>query len=165
MRRVLTVLLISALALAGCGGGDDGGTSGTSDQGAPKREGDRKGAETAVRDYLRALVDKDGERACSKFTPDYQRSVVEKNADFARKAGTHSCGELIDAITKTAGPPTFEGQPLNSSTVDKIKLQTSVRVGGKEQNATVTGQQGLQRYELVTDDGKWLIAEVENAGG
>ena len=163
MRRALALLAISAL-VAGCGGGDGGG-GGLSDAGAPRREGDRKGAENAVRDYLRALVDKDGDRACSKFTPAYQRSVVEKNAEFARKHGARSCGPLIDAITKSAGPATFEGQPLNASTVGKIKLEATVRVGGEEQNATVTGAQGLQRYELVTSDGKWLIADVTDAGG
>jgi limonene-1,2-epoxide hydrolase len=156
MRRALAMIAISALA-AGCGGG--------SDVGSPKREGDRKGAENAVRDYLRALVDKDGDRACSKFTRSYQRTVVEKNAEFARKQGVDTCGALIDSVTKTAGPATFEGRPLNSSTVEKIKLVTTVRVGGEEQNATVTGAQGLQRYELVTDGGRWLIDDVTDAGG
>jgi len=157
------VLVAGAVGLAACGGGDD--EKKTSDVGSPKREGDRKGAENAVRDYLRALTAKNGGKACSYFTPDYQRSVVEKNREFARRHGADNCAELISAITAEAGPPTFEGQKLNGSTVDKLKLVATVRVGGEEQNATVTGAQGLQRYELHTSGGKWLIAEVESAGG
>lgn len=164
MRLVLVLIVAAAVALAGCGGDDDGGSgSGGGSAGAPKR--DSKGAENAVREYLRALVEKDGAKACGRLTPDYQRVIVEKNAEFARKNGASTCPELIDAITKTAGPATFEGQPLNAGTIDKIKLESTVRVGGQEQNATVTGTQGLQRYELITSKGEWMIAEVTNAGG
>ena len=163
MRRAVTAgLVAAAVGLAACGGGDDGMDSGV---GSPQREGDRKGAEKAVRDYLRALIAKNGEQACSHFTPEYQRLVVEKNQEFARKYGSGNCAELISAITAEAGPPTFEGQKLNATTIDKLKLIATVRVGGEEQNATVTGAQGLQRYELHTSDGKWLIAAVESGGG
>src|SRR5688500_552996 len=141
MRHVLCLLGLAA-ALAGCGGDDDG------NGGNAQPKADRKGAETAVRDYLRALVAKDGEAACGKLTPDYQRSVLEQNQEFAEKQGADSCGELIDAVTKTSRSVTFEGQPLNAKTVDSLKLVVTVRQGGQEQNATVTGAQGLQRYEL-----------------
>ena len=163
MRRAVTAgLVAAAVGLAACGGGDDDNSTGV---GSPKREGDRKGAENAVRDYLRALIAKNGEQACSHFTPEYQRRIVEKNQEFARQHGADNCAELVSAITATAGPPTFEGQKLNESSIDKLKLVATVRVGGEEQNATVTGAQGLQRYELHTSGGKWLIAEVESAGG
>jgi hypothetical protein len=163
VRRAVTAgLVAAAVGLAACGGGDDDKSSGV---GSPKREGDRKGAETAVRDYLRALIAGNGEQACSHFTPEYQRSVVDKNKEFATKHGADNCAELVSAITAEAGPPTFEGQKLNKSTIDKLKLVATVRVGGEEQNATVTGTQGLQRYELHTSEGKWLIAEVESGGG
>ena len=162
-RHIACLLIGGALALplAACGGGDDDGAA----KSQLSNEGDAKGAETTVREYLRALVQKDGAKACGRLTPDYQRSIVEKNEEFARKHDSGTCAELIDAITKTAGPATFEGQALNTATVDKIPLKVRVRTGGEEQNATVTGAQGLQRYELVTSKGKWLIAEVTNAGG
>ena len=161
MRFVLVLIVVAAVAFAGCGGEDDGGSGNGAV--APKR--DSKGAENAVREYLRALVEKDGAKACGQFTLAYQRSILEQNSEFATKNKITTCPALIDAITKTAGPATFEGQPLNAATVDKIKLESTVRVGGKEQNATVTGTQGLQRYELITSDGEWMIAEVTNAGG
>jgi hypothetical protein len=158
MRRVTSGVLLLA-ALAGCGGDDDG------DQAQGGQSGDRQGAEAAVRDYLRALVAKDGEGACAKLTPGYQRSVVEQNEEFARKQRADTCAELIDAITTQSRSVTFEGQPLNAKTVGTIKLVATVREGGEAANATVTGARGLQRYELVTSDGMWLITEITNAGG
>src|SRR5215212_11745524 len=126
MRRIPLVacLLIAAAApLVGCGGGDDDKTAGKAQL---SQAGDRQGAEDAVRDYLRALVKKDGDAACAKLTPAYQRSVLQKNADFAKKQHAKSCGELIDAVTRESRTVTFEGQPLNSRTVGKIKLVVSL---------------------------------------
>ena len=162
MRHKLILLLVCLLtAAAGCGGGDDdkGGKSQRSNA------GDAEGAEDTVRDYLRALVDKDGAAACEKLTPEYQRAIVEQNRDFARKAGASDCASLVEAITREAPNATFEGEPLNEDTVDKLPLQVAVRQSGDEQNATVMGQQGLQRYELFTQDGRWSIMEIVQAGG
>ena len=161
-RRLTCLGLTAAVALAGpgCGGGE-----------APKpksqlsREGDRQGAEETVRDYLRALVHGDGAAACDKLTPDYRKSVFAKNEDFARQEGATDCASLIDAVTKRAPRTTFEGQPLNRKTVDKIPLKVRVRRSGDEQNATVTGAQGLQSYELYTTKGRWAISDVQQAGG
>jgi hypothetical protein len=162
MRRtrhiVSLLLLVAAVApLAACGG-DDGDSTGKTQL---AKEGDRKGAESTVRDYLRALVDKDGAAACSKLTSEYQRSVVKQNAAFAKAKGIDTCEELIDTLTHGAPSVLFEGQRLTKQNVDTVKLVVTVRQGGEEQNATVTGAQGLQRYQLVTSKGKWLISEVE----
>jgi len=163
--RLAFCLLIAAAAVAlpltGCGGDDAKKT----EQGTQLNQGgDRKGAENTVRDYLRALIAKDGAAACSKFTPEYQRAVLEKNEAFARKENAKTCADLITRITRVSRSVTFEGQPLNARTVDRLKLIVTLRQGGEEQNATVTGQQGLQRYELVTNDGKWFITEVVQGG-
>ncbi len=162
MRRILALLLACLLfAAVGCGGDDGGGDKKEQRSSA----GDADGAEQTVRDYLRALVEKDGAAACAKLTPDYQRSIVEQNRDFARKAGADDCASLVDAVAKEAPRATFEGQPLNAETVEKLRLEVKVRQSGEEQNATVTGQQGLQRYELFTQDGRWSILEIVQAGG
>src|SRR3954447_14077668 len=150
------VLSVAALPLAGCGG-DNKGSPGKTQL---KSEGDTKGAEGTVRDYLRALVEKDGAKACSKLTPAYQQSVVKQNAEFAKKQNVDTCATLIDAITRVSSSVTFEGQPLDRKSVEKLKLVVTVREGGAEQNATVTGTEGLQRYELVTQNGKWVITEI-----
>jgi hypothetical protein len=165
-RRSLCLLLTgatvaAALGASGCGGDDKPKQGGTQRSNA----GDVKGAEGTVRDYLRALVDGDGAAACAKLTPDYRKSVFEQNKDFARQAGATDCASLIDAVTKKTPRTTFEGQPLNKKTVGKIPLKTDVRHSGDEQNATVTGTQGLQRYELFTTKGKWAISDVQQAGG
>ena len=157
--RHLLCLIGLAAALAGCGGDDEKATT------EPGKSGDAEGAEAVVRDYLRALVAKDGAKACAQLTPAYQKSVVMQNEEFAKKEGARTCPALIDAVTAASRRVTFEGQPLNARTVEDVELVGAVRQGGQEQNATVTGAQGLQRYELVTSDGRWLIAEITRAGG
>ena len=153
MKRALCLLLCSTAALAGCGGDDT------------NPRGDAAGdAEKAVRGYLTALLDKDGAAACSKFTPEYQRSVLEQNESFAREARARDCAQLIEAITRSSPSVRFEDQPLTKDNVGKVDLETRVRQSGEEWNATVTGRRGVQRYELETRDGRWLIAKIERAG-
>ena len=163
MRRALAMLLIAAASSAGCGGDDKPSTSGG--QGRQiSRAGDAKGAESTVRGYLRALVDHDGSAACSKLTPEYQRSVVRRNRQFADKAGVSDCSGLFDAVAKQVPRPMFEGQPIDASNVGTIPLRVEVRQNGKEQNATVMGTRGLERYELYTTGGRWAISEVSENG-
>ena len=147
----LTIFVL-ALALAACGGGDDR---------AEQEKENRSGAEATVRAYLTALVTKNGEEACSKFTPEYQRSVVQQNQAFARSKGVDDCAGLINALTRAAPSVTFEGSKLTPDSVSKLRFETSVRQNGEEYNATVTGRQGIQRYELETRDGDWRISKIE----
>jgi ABC-type glycerol-3-phosphate transport system substrate-binding protein len=153
MRRTLCILLLVAAAVvAGCGGSDNKGPS----------TGD---AETTVREYLTALVEKKGKAACDKLTPAYQKSVVQQNQAFAKQNKAETCPQLIDAITRSAPSVAFEGEVIDSKAkVDKLDLKTSVRESGDQKNATVTGAQGIQRYELQTSDGRWLIAKIERSG-
>lgn len=163
---ILCGLIAAAFAAAGCGGDDTGQTGGKSGAKTQRSSaGDTKGAEAAVRDYLGALVGKDGAKACDKLAPEYRKSLLDQNRDFARKAGATDCASLIEAVTRQAPRATFEGQPLNEQTVGTIPLEVTIRLNGKEQNATVTGAQGLQRYELFTADGRWWITEIVQAGG
>ena len=151
MRRpaCLTLILL-ALVPAACGGG--GGDSGP-------RSAD--GAEETVRGYLQALVAKRGADACARFTPEYQRSVMRQNREFARAKRVKDCAGLLDEVTRANPSVTFEGRPLTRETVGKLEFETSVRQSGKEHNATVTGKRGMQRYELETRGGRWLIAQIE----
>ena len=163
-RRVLCLLLLlsTASVVHGCGGDDE---KDKKVKGQRSTAGDSGGAEDAVRGYLAALIDHDGAEACDRLAPEYQKSVLAQNREFARQSGAKDCASLIDAVTKRSPRVTFEGQPLNDKTVDKIKLVVTVRLNGEEQNATVTGAQGLQRYELRTQDDKWWIFEITQAGG
>ena len=153
MKRALCLLFCATAALGGCGGDD------------PEPRADAAGdAEKTVREYLTALLDKDGAAACSKFTPQYQRSVLEQNESFAKEARARNCAQLIEAITRSSPSVRFEDQPLTKENVGKVALETRARQSGDEWNATVTGRRGVQRYELETRDGKWLITKIERAG-
>ena len=147
-------LLATALTLMACGGDDP----------QEERKANEAGAESTVREYLTALVEKNGSEACSKFTPDYQRSVVRQNRDFARENRVDNCPALIDKVTRVSPSVTFEGKPLDRKAIDDIQFKTSVRANGEAFNATVTGASGVQRYELETHDGRWLIANIERVG-
>ena len=153
MKRSICLLLCVTAALAGCGG-DDGDS----------KEDATRDAESAVREYLTALVDKNGAGACSRFTPEYQQSVLEQNEAFAKQARARNCQQLIDAITRSSPSVSFEDKILNKDNVGKVELETKVRQSGDEWNATVTGKAGIQRYELETRDGKWLITKIERTG-
>jgi hypothetical protein len=152
MRRSICLLMVLAAAVAGCGGGGDEKNTG------------KDAAESTVRDYLTALVAKNGADACAKLTPEYQKSVLQQNQAFAQQAKADTCPKLIDAVTKSAPSVSFEGDILSKDNVGKVKLETSVRESGKQKNATVTGIRGVQRYELETRDGRWLIAKIERTG-
>ncbi len=151
-RSICLMLCLGAAALAACG--DDGDST----------EEAKREAEATVREYLTALVEKNGAGACSKFTPEYQQSVLEQNEAFAKQARARNCQQLIDAITRSSPSVSFEDETLNKGNVGEISLKTTVRKSGDERNATVTGERGIQRYELETRDGKWLITKIERAG-
>ena len=153
MRGTCCIVTVAAAALvAGCGGGGD------------KSPGPDE-AEATVRQYLTALVEKDGQGACDKLTPQYQKSVVQQNQAFASQRNAETCPKLIDAITRSAPSVAFEGQVLdNRSKVGKVGLKVTVRASGDQKNATVTGVRGIQRYELETRGGRWLIARIERTG-
>src|SRR5687768_3909271 len=150
MKRSLCLLLCATAALAGCGG-DDGNS----------KEDAAKDAESAVREYLTAPVNKNGAGACGRFTPEYQASVLKQNEAFAKQAKADNCQKLIDAITRASPSVSFEEEILNKDNVREVGLETKVRQSGEEWNATVTGEAGIQRYELETRDGKWLITKIE----
>jgi limonene-1,2-epoxide hydrolase len=151
-RRSGTLVVAAAVLVAGCGGGGDTSTG----------AGD---AEATVREYLTALVEKDGARACAKLTPQYQRSVVQQNQAIASQRNAETCPKLLDAITRSARSVAFEGQVLDdTSKVGKVGLRVTVRASGDQKSATVTGARGIQRYELETRGGGWLIAKIERTG-
>jgi hypothetical protein len=159
MRRAAALLAcLVTIPAAGCGGDDKSNDPVGKVQ--HSTAGDSKGAEKTVRGYLHALVGHNGKDACDRLTPEYRKSVVEQNRDYARRVGAKDCAAVVTAATKQTPHITFEGRPLDDKSVDKIPLRVTVRLNGKEQNATVTGSLGIERYELFTQDGHWWISEI-----
>jgi hypothetical protein len=149
---ILALLCALAAVAVGCGGGDK------------KKDTGPEQAQQTVRAYLSALVDKNGAGACAKLTPEYQASVLKQNAAFAKQSRSRTCPELIDNITRSAPSVSFEGDILNKQNVGKVGLDVTVRKSGKQQSATVSGKRRVQRYQLETRDGKWLISKIERIG-
>ena len=81
MRRLVSIVAIAGVALAGCGGGDE--------EAAPAEEQVR----TVVRQYLTAVASGNGERACRTLTASGREAVVAQvTAAFADSGG-------VDCIT------------------------------------------------------------------
>ena len=145
--------MLVAFGLAACGGGDGG-----ADAEKSRRAG---GAEDTVRGYLKALVAGRGGDACAKFTAEYQRALMRQNREFARSKRARDCAGLMEALTRATPSVTFEGRPLKPDTVGKLKLKASVVRSGAEYKGVVTGVRGMQRYEVETRGGRWLITGIE----
>jgi hypothetical protein len=133
----LTLLSIAAvaaaLALAGCGSGESSS--------AGSFEGQEKEVAQVVEDLQRAAQSRDGGKVCSDI---FARELVDELS-----AGDQDC---IDEVEKAIGD------------ADDYELRvTDVTVAGERATAVV--QQGGRKatFELVRQDGRWRIAEMQAA--
>jgi hypothetical protein len=151
---IVTLALVAALLVAGCGGDDDGGGRGTG----------LEGAENTVKDYLRALVDGDGGAACDLLTDGYRTEIVERNKTLADRLGASDCEELVSKLVKRSRRVTFEREPLTKDSIEGIDLKTELRAGDPsdagDDAATVTGPKRAQAYELEVTGGEWRISRI-----
>lgn len=131
-----TILCLLA-AVAGCGGGNQpdpgttvGGSRGPAPRpgGAPERPANRAEAPSeeyrvarAVRGYLAAFTEGEGEGACSWLAPERQRELVEQLAKLPKRRGPPSCERAI--LLQGAALPGADLERLARSRVTKVALQ------------------------------------------
>ena len=126
MARIALVLAL-AVALSACGGGDDS-----------------KDAQQAVRDFVQATNDRDGDRLCGQLlSQEYMEKATGASGDKAEDA----CKQQLDLI---------KGLKLRLISIGAVKVgddKASVR-------ATIAtgGQRMPRRFELVKEDGDWKLA-------
>ena len=161
LRALVGVCVVALAVFNGCGGDDGDGKAGSSGGGV-------QGAEKTVKSYLQALVEKDGETACSLLSEGYKREIVERNPQAAKELGATDCETLVRKIAEKASENgrgvTFEGEPIKSdSDVERLDLKTAVQTtigDGEKDRAVVKGPKGLQVYRLAVIDGRWTITRI-----
>jgi len=123
----IALVLALAVALSACGGGDDS-----------------KDAQQAVRDFVQATNDRDGDRLCGQLlSQEYMEKATGASGDKAEDA----CKQQLDLI---------KGLKLRLISIGAVKVgddKASVR-------ATIAtgGQRMPRRFELVKEDGDWKLA-------
>jgi hypothetical protein len=147
-------VLALALVGTGCGGGDD------------KKSADGGGgpaAEAKVKENLKAIKAKDGKAFCNTLEDAYQVTFQTQISTFTQDQNIKDCPAAMNKALGLAGAsgPKFESEPLSGQDIDKIDLKSSVVQKDGKYTATVKGPKGLASYDLVVEDGEWLITKAE----
>ncbi|WP_182481249.1 DUF4878 domain-containing protein [Nocardioides immobilis] len=135
----------SAAALAGCLA-----VALTSCGGDPRTE---EGAADTVEAYLEEFADGDGAGACDLMTEDYAEEFVDdwNESGFGADEEAEDCADAVEASLALA-----EG--LGEADFDTTDI--TAEVDGDRATATVEYEDGDsddESYDLVYDDGDWLI--------
>ena len=145
--RIALFTIVAALALAACGGGDEGGGEPRPGGAGPATQpkGGATSDEAAVRStmvaYIGAVAEGDGAKACAQLTENGKRSAAS-----ARGAG--GCEEAIDEIGAAFTPR--DRQKLRALRHADIE----VRIDGD----TATAQfRGARTTKLARRGDRWLI--------
>jgi hypothetical protein len=124
-----------ALAVAGCGGGDD-----------------KSAVESTIHSYLNAFVSGDGAKACSLMS-DTTRTRFVARAGPVYKTG--NCGVAIDKIRNQAGPAVL-------AALKGVKV-SDVKVTGDTATAKLTSGKSFTSTTLVKQSGSWKVSAVPGA--
>ena len=126
MARLACVALLLTLALSACGGGDDGDD-----------------AKQAVRDFVQATNDRDGDRLCGDLlSQEYMEKATGASGDHAQDA----CKQQLSLI---------KGLKL------RLVAVGDARVDGDSATVRATivtgGQRQSRSFQLAKEDGSWKL--------
>ena len=129
-RLMMLLLAVPALLVAGCGGSDP---------------------DEAVREYFVAIVEQDGQRACTQLTDELQRDIEQ--APAARAAG-RSCADVME-LAAGLNPS------LSTEKVEDLDIETEE--DGDQATATLENPlvRRTETIDLVKEDGDWRISSLE----
>lgn len=162
-------------ALAGCGGDDDespdstapgngpaatasGGNGGQNPAEFGEEAGpeDRAAAGATVQDFLRALGNDDGSKACSLMSASVKTNLELFLEGEARESVQNSCEELVRALKSQI--PAKRLPPSGPIEV------TAVRIEGDHGFVIYRDEEGRSSaFPVVRDDGVWKVAAIVGA--
>ena len=119
-------MLALAVALSACGGGDD-----------------TKDAQQAVRDFVQATNDRDGDRLCGQLL---SREYMEKATGASGDQAKDACKDQLSLI---------KGLKLRLISIGATKVDGDEAIV----RATIAtgGQRTSRRFELAKEDGDWKL--------
>ena len=126
MARLACLALLLTLALSACGGGDDSGD-----------------AKQAVRDFVQATNDRDGDRLCGDLlSQEYMEKATGASGDQAEDA----CKDQLNLI---------KGLKLRLISIGATEVDGDEAVV----RATIVtgGQRASRRFELAKEGGDWKL--------
>jgi hypothetical protein len=122
----------AAVAVAGCGG------SGAEDD-----------AKFAVKSYVEAFVDGDGDTACGLMTRSTRSQFVKRTKPLTK---TTDCAAAIEAIRTQAGQPALDA-------LAKVKY-SDVKVDGGTATVKLSAGKSSSTATLKLEDGAWKVSGV-----
>lgn len=127
--------IVSAVALAGCGGGagDD--------------------AKFAVKTYVNAFVNGDGETACGLMTRSTRSQFVKRTKALTK---TTDCPSAIEAIRTQAGQTALDA-------LRKVKY-SDVKVQGSTAQVKLTSGKSSTTATLLKEGGGWKVSGAPGTG-
>jgi hypothetical protein len=122
----LALVLALAVALSACGGGDDS-----------------KDAQQAVRDFVQATNDRDGDRLCGDLL---SQEYMEKATGASGEKAEDACKDQLSLI---------KGLKLRLISIGATKVDGDEAIV----RATIAtgGQRASRRFQLAKEDGDWKL--------
>ena len=127
MARLACLALLLTLALSACGGGDDNGD-----------------AKQAVRDFVQATNDRDGDRLCGDLlSQEYMEKATGASGDEAKDACKQQLGLITGLRLRLIklGKPKVDG--------DKASVTATIAIGS---------QRTPRSFRLEKEGGDWKLA-------
>jgi hypothetical protein len=126
MARLALALCLLPLALSACGGGDDS-----------------KDAQQAVRDFVQATNDRDGDRLCGDLlSQEYMEKATGASSDKAEDACKQQLSLIKDLKLRLIS--------IGATTVDGDEATVRATI-------VTAGQRANRRFQLAKEDGDWKL--------
>ena len=132
MKRAAVAATLAALAVGGCGGGDE-----------------KDEVRSTVQAYVDSFVKGDAERTCSLMTAETRREFVRGARSLAP---TNDCATATIAVRDAAGRKAIEA--LRDAKISNVRIQ------GRSASARLRASSGQSVATLAKEGGEWKVSSA-----